>query len=63
MSNTTLQCGGKPSDYFHILDSLRESGAMNMFGAPSWMVANLDISKQDAKAIFVAWTEQFGGAA
>jgi hypothetical protein len=42
-------------DFFPILDALRDSGAMNMFGAPRWLIDNMDITKQDAKTVFLAW--------
>jgi len=62
-TNTTLPSGVKPSDYFEMLDNIRESGVMNMFAAPRWMEENCDLSRADARAVFMAWTEQFGGAA
>ena len=39
-----------------ILDSLRESGAMNMFGAPRWLNEEFDIPIHQAKEIFIAWS-------
>lgn len=47
------------SEYFHILDAIRASGKMNMFGAPSWLVENYDLTKDQAKEVFTAWTETF----
>ena len=47
------------SEYFHILDEIRESGKMNMFGAPSWLVENYDLTMDQAKEVFTAWTETF----
>ncbi len=41
--------------FFPILDSLRDSGAMNMFGAPRWLIDNMDMTKEDAKTVFLAW--------
>ena len=46
-----------PSDYFGELESLRESGAINMFGAPSWMVKNLGLSGACAQAVFLVWIQ------
>jgi len=45
--------------YFMLLDLLRESGKMNMFGVPSWLVDTFDVTKKEANAIFEAWTKQF----
>ena len=39
-----------------ILDSLRESGAMNMFGAPRYLNEEFGIPMHQAKEIFMAWT-------
>ena len=39
-----------------ILDTLRESGAMNMFGAPRWLNEEFGIPMHQAKEIFTAWT-------
>jgi len=41
-----------------ILDSLRESGAMNMFGAPRWLNEEFGIPIFQAKEIFIAWSLQ-----
>lgn len=43
--------------YFSILDELRESGKMNMFWAPRMLQQEFDMTKQEAKQIFTAWTE------
>jgi len=47
------------SKYFQILDAIRDSGKMNMYGAPSWLVENCDLTKDQAKEVFTAWTETF----
>ena len=47
------------SEYFHILDAIRESGKMNMYGAPSWLVENCDLTKDQAKEVFTAWIKTF----
>ena len=39
-----------------ILDTLRESGTMNMFGAPRWLNEEFGIPMHQAKEIFTAWT-------
>ena len=39
-----------------ILDTLRESGAMNMFGAPRYLNEEFGIPRHQAKEIFMAWS-------
>jgi len=46
-------------DYFAFLDTLRESGQINMFGAPSVLADMFGISKYEARDIVSAWMEQF----
>ena len=41
--------------FFEELDGLRESGEINMWGAPAWLVENFEISKPEAKRIFALW--------
>ena len=41
------------------LNSLRESGDMNMFGAVRWLLDNFDMSENGAKQIFYNWTRTF----
>ena len=43
-------------EWFAILDDLRESGVMNMFGAPRWLNEEFGIPMHQAKEIFTAWT-------
>jgi len=45
--------------YFEILNDLRESGTMNMFGAPKLLQETFELSKGEARKIFMAWTETF----
>tara|TARA_R100001460_G_scaffold11574_1_gene26974 strand:- start:121 stop:324 length:204 start_codon:yes stop_codon:yes gene_type:complete len=56
-----LASGALHSDYFSSLDALRESGVMNMFGAPRWLQDNFDLNRNEARAVFVSWTESFQG--
>ncbi|SVD76503.1 uncharacterized protein METZ01_LOCUS429357 [marine metagenome] len=44
---------------FRFLDTLRESGEINMFGAPKVMEQHLGLSSQEAKDVWVAWTETY----
>ena len=43
--------------FFQELDYLRESGTMNMFGAPRWLIDNYDLSKDEANHVFIRWTK------
>ena len=56
-----LASGALHSDYFSSLDALRESGVMNMFGAPRWLQETFDLNRNEARAVFVSWTEAFQG--
>ncbi len=51
----------RKEDLFIVLDDLRESGAINMFGAPRYLMDSFGLTKDEANAIFVEWSEQFGG--
>ena len=33
-------------EFFWVLDNIRESGKMNMFGAPKWLEENMDLTKE-----------------
>jgi len=46
-------------DFFEFLDALRESGSINMFGAPAVLREEFGLSKSESFQIFKAWTEQF----
>mgnify|MGYP001391715125 CR=1 FL=1 len=48
-------------DFFVFLDILRDSGQMNMFGAPRELQNEFGLSKADARAVFTKWTETFKG--
>lgn len=43
---------------FTFLDDLRESGSMNMFGAPAVLRAELGIDKRVSFQLFEAWTKE-----
>jgi hypothetical protein len=49
----------KTSTYYAFLDSLRDSGKINMFGAPMVLVTTFGISMSEARIIFWDWVEQF----
>ena len=45
--------------YFVYLDELRESGEINMMGAPRELQYEFEIDKAEARKIFGLWTKQF----
>ena len=45
--------------YFSFLDSLRESGSINMFGAPKVLQEACGLSKGESIDVFTAWAENF----
>jgi hypothetical protein len=46
------------------LDSLRESGAVNMFGAAPYLMARFPhLTRQQAGAILLYWMKQFEASA
>lgn len=50
----------KYNAWFGVLDDLRESGYINMYGAPNWLHVNFGVPKKEASKIFNAWTDTFG---
>ena len=49
----------KDEDYFEYLTELRDSGSINMMEAPLWLQDEYEMSKAEARRIFIAWTESF----
>jgi len=49
----------KQENWNAVLDALRESGELNMFGAPQWLVDNFHITRDEAKQAFTKWTETY----
>ena len=45
--------------YFIYLDELRESGAINMFGAGSYLANEFGLERKEAGEIFAEWMETF----
>ena len=43
------------NEIFLYLDDLRESGAINMFGATPYIVSLFDLSKKDARNVLSDW--------
>jgi hypothetical protein len=48
-----------PEKYYTYLDSLRESGETNMFGATSYLMDEFDLEKKEAMAILGDWMKTF----
>ena len=46
-------------EYFDILEDLRKSGKINMFGAPKWLENNFGLTNEQARLVFMKWTESF----
>ena len=46
-------------EYFTFLDDLRESGQINMFGAPQVLVEVFDLNKYEARNIVREWMDNF----
>lgn len=42
-----------------LLDDLRDSGEMNMFGAVGYLVDNYGLERSDASRIFTEWTKTY----
>ena len=45
--------------YFEFLNELRESGQINMFGAPRVLQDEFGLNKHEARDIVTAWMETF----
>lgn len=46
---------------FEFLDELRESGAVNMFGASSYVVSELGHDSKTARNLVTAWMKSYDG--
>jgi len=44
--------------FFEELEALRESGIMNMYGAPAWLQENYDLSRKEAIFVFLEWKDK-----
>jgi hypothetical protein len=45
------------NEMFIFLDKLRDSGKINMFGAPKVLEESFGLSKKEAIQVFKAWSE------
>lgn len=48
-------------DAFEYLDVLRESGAVNMFGATDYLVQDLDYDRKTARELLQMWMKSYDG--
>jgi len=46
-------------DVFEYLDELRESGIVNMFGAGAYVMAEFNMTKQEAREYVKDWMHSF----
>ena len=46
-------------EYFDFLMGLRDSGAINMFGAAPYLSAEFGLGKHEARQVLLAWMESF----
>lgn len=47
------------AEYFRYLDTLRDSGVTNMFGAAPYLEEAFELDKRQAKKYLTAWMEYF----
>lgn len=47
------------SEMFEYLDTLRESGVTNMFGAGQYLQQAFDIDRREAKSVLLEWMNQY----
>ena len=45
------------NEYFAFLDSLRETGVTNMFGAAPYLVEVYDMDKRKARDVLLSWMQ------
>jgi hypothetical protein len=47
----------KKQEYFRFLDSLRDSGVTNMFGAAPYLSEVFGLNRREAKDVLLEWME------
>jgi hypothetical protein len=47
-------------EVFFFLDTLRESGAVNMFGAGFYVQEEFNVSRREGKELVIEWMKTFG---
>jgi hypothetical protein len=46
-------------EYFDYLDTLRDSGVTNMFGATPYLQNEFEMTRKEASTVLQAWMNQF----
>lgn len=46
-------------EVFEFLDEMRESGEINMFGAPRYVVATFGMTEREARGIVMEWMKGY----
>jgi hypothetical protein len=46
-------------EYFQFLETLRESGQTNMFGAAPYLMRTFDLTQQEAREILSDWMKNY----
>ena len=49
----------KEEEYFAYLESLRDSGVTNMFGAAPFLMHQFGLSKQEAREVLLEWMNSY----
>ena len=47
------------NNYFSYLETLRESGVTNMFGATTYLMDEFQLNKHEAKKILLEWIKSY----
>jgi hypothetical protein len=50
-------------NYFAFLNDLRDSGEINMWGAPPYLEAEFGLDRREAKQVFLTWVQSFNKGA
>jgi hypothetical protein len=45
--------------YYNFLNSLRDTGVVNMFGAAPYLVSTFGVSRTEAREILFQWMQSF----
>ena len=59
LDNGIIMDTNELQEWFEELNALRDSGEINMFGAPAWLQDVHGVNRSESRAIFKAWTDQF----
>ena len=56
---SVMESNSDDQEYFDFLIDLRDSGAINMFGAAPCLSAEFGLDKHEAREVLLAWMESF----